>query len=863
MASDEYVLGIDFGTSKCTMAWVDPRTGRADRVRNAEGEEETPSLVYYGEEGVLVGALAAVQLKDSDRRVRVVSSVKRHLADDAPLPVPGYPRPVDVVAELLRKLKHDAEELKFNGAEVRHAVVTCPATFDQLQRDRLLEAAARAGIPETRLLDEPVAAAIAYAHDGLDVGRHVLVYDLGAGTFDLALLTQEGDDQLYRVAMDPDGLSLGGDDFDRALYEYADGRALELLGRSVSLTDRLDLHFLMQCRERKQNLSFEGRCAFSSYLDTAEGGPQPFRFEIDRETFESLIAPDVDRTLDLTRRFLERAGTNGFPVETVVLIGGSSIIPLISSRLAQILPLPPRKWDNRTLAVALGAAYHAHRTWLGGEHLSSAARRPKDGPPPEAASSDEQAAPTPAWAESQIVAARGLLRAQQVDTAARLASDLTTSAADHPCVSLLMAEMHLMRGAFVQAKEAALATWQRQGTPQAAELLALADFYQGAFIDAEAVLRGLTAGAPHDTVALLYLPAAQAEAGLLREAEVSLEAANARALKHDILTAAQAVIEANRPGGYAQVLHVLRQLVSTRNPYAWGAGQRVMARMASRDILGVWPTWFPRGSMPSDAKLDIPLSPVGEADGTWPYATAVSARLGELMENHPHIHPRAGLDAAKLWMASGRLDAAVASAWEYVRPLDQRAVVLLLHSTTRQRWRVFEGDAWVDVPHVLRLGVPADTGARQPIYLVPFDGTTRYEVLVLADAPSGFVLPIDVGSAVLASTQVGSDWVGFSSGNPPTRYLLPYAATQGFGSPRKSLFGVPRLPFRTCGGDEGDLPIPGAYAGDRTESAARVKAAHDEWWQRWRSFMSPDSSSEPDRRAWVRLWSEWRAATLG
>jgi hypothetical protein len=359
-------LGIDFGTSRSAMAWFNPKTGQAETLLNSEGEQHTPSFVYFGEGMTLVGTPAENMLEDPHERARVVMSVKSELARTPFLPLPGgRKRPVEVAAAILAKLKADAEELYFHQP-VERAVITYPAAFELLQRDDIAAAGRLAGFSEVVLLEEPVAAALAFADAGQHVGKHVLVYDLGGGTFDLALLVRE-EDGTFAVALEPKGLArCGGDDFDRALYGYCDEQAQVSLGRLISLGDTMDPQFLHACRLRKENLTTQGQCMFSSFLLGQQGAIR-FHLSVDRGTFENLIGPHVEQTLRLTELLVKQANEAALSVDTVVLIGGSTRVPLIQQRLQEILPVAPVRWQKQDVAVALGAAYYGGRVFLATE----------------------------------------------------------------------------------------------------------------------------------------------------------------------------------------------------------------------------------------------------------------------------------------------------------------------------------------------------------------------------------------------------------------------------------------------------------------------------------------------------------------
>ena len=365
MASVVPCIGIDFGTTNSKMAWYNPGTGQAEVLSNDEGEEITPSAVYFDKNQVLVGTPALDMLEDEQAWDRVILSVKRSMATAPIINLPDREIiAIEVVKEVLQKLKHDAEALHFYSQKVKNAVITCPASFDGLERDAIKHAAELAGFSEIELLPEPVAAALAYTRmrekSGFQVGNQVLIYDLGGGTFDLAVLIREGKEP-FRLGMTPQGIKqCGGDDFDEALYNYCDKLAREQLKRPISLIGERDLHFLYECRKRKENLTKLERRVFSSLLSP---GSIPFKHEIDRATFESLIRERVEHTVQKTKTMLEEARKKGFVIDTFVLVGGSSQVPLVRRLLETNLSLEVTAWQYREVAVALGAAYHAYNKW--------------------------------------------------------------------------------------------------------------------------------------------------------------------------------------------------------------------------------------------------------------------------------------------------------------------------------------------------------------------------------------------------------------------------------------------------------------------------------------------------------------------
>ncbi len=369
------------------MAWYDPRTESAEIILNAEGQAKTPSVVHFGESETLVGEPVENLLQDvtTDRGrrdeifQRTITSVKRNLLSPPRIALPGsrYVRPVDVAAEILKKLKHDAEEGHFHE-EIGRAVITCPAEFNVLQRQKIEEAGNLAGFDEVVLLEEPVAGALVYARAGLDVGEHVLVYDLGGGTFDLAVLDNE--DESFHVAMEPRGMErCGGDDFDLALYHHCEEVARENLGRPISSVGAVDLSFLRACRRRKESLTYQERGRFSNYL-SSDDGPVLFEYEVDRRTFEGLIKEYVETTTRLTEEIIKQAEATDHEVDTVVLVGGSTRVPLVVRTLQETLPVSPLGFSKKDVAIALGAAHYANIRWSTEQRV----RRPQpDTPTPD------------------------------------------------------------------------------------------------------------------------------------------------------------------------------------------------------------------------------------------------------------------------------------------------------------------------------------------------------------------------------------------------------------------------------------------------------------------------------------------------
>jgi hypothetical protein len=201
---------------------------------------------------------------------------------------------------------------------------------------------------------------MAFERAGHTVGRGVIVYDLGGGTFDAAFLAREAEGDRLHLALEPAGdARCGGDDIDLRLYEHFNRAAEREKGQSISAPGELDLRLLERCRLIKENLSK----APSKTLSFLIPGQGPFTVTLDRGAYEELIADIVDKTIRVTKQLAERAEAEGYQVDTLLLIGGSSQIPLITQRLTDSLGIEPQKWALRDVAVALGAAYHGETVW--------------------------------------------------------------------------------------------------------------------------------------------------------------------------------------------------------------------------------------------------------------------------------------------------------------------------------------------------------------------------------------------------------------------------------------------------------------------------------------------------------------------
>jgi hypothetical protein len=393
----EHILGIDFGTTNSVMAWYDEKAGRPQVISNAEGEEKTPSVVYYAPEGVIVGRGAEMALVDAEfleepERGQVLQatfcSVKRDLGKHLlhALPDGRQVSPVEIASEVFKKLKTDAEELFFHE-KVRRAVVTHPAAFSPSQRKAIEEAARLGGFEQVTLLEEPVAAALGQMAQGSAVGQGVIVYDLGGGTFDLAYVQRDGTG--FRSPLPCLGLPrCGGDDIDQQIYDTLDEKA-HGMGMSLYHADgSLSQAALRECRKGKEQLSSLARSGISIMIPEVHS--QSKRYFVERGELEGLMGELVESTLKQTLELIRRVEQAGLPLEEVILIGGSTRAPLIAQKLQERLPgsLRLSKTMFADHAVAMGAAATAAtvapaaNTIAAATTMAAEAKQPKESPMP-------------------------------------------------------------------------------------------------------------------------------------------------------------------------------------------------------------------------------------------------------------------------------------------------------------------------------------------------------------------------------------------------------------------------------------------------------------------------------------------------
>jgi molecular chaperone DnaK len=345
-------IGVDFGTTNSVMAFLDGGEPRV--IPNNRGHRLTPSVVAFTPDGeILVGESARNQAVSNPNGT--FFAVKRDLGNDRRFGLPGRSiTSVEVAAHIFRALRRDAES--YLGVPVRDAVITVPANFDDPRRRAVIEAAECAGLRVDSLINEPTAAALAYA-SSLEEDCRILVYDLGGGTFDATFLEKQG--QEYRVLASLGDKRLGGLDFDRALFRLlADGFGSES-SIDPSKDARLSRQLMDLAEGAKIELSSSTRAHVGlPFLTTGTSSRHLSRMIVRRE-FEELIRGSLERSAEIARRTLAEGG--GRPPDVLILSGGSSRIPLVRSLLQETFGLGPSARVNPEEVVALGAAIRTDR----------------------------------------------------------------------------------------------------------------------------------------------------------------------------------------------------------------------------------------------------------------------------------------------------------------------------------------------------------------------------------------------------------------------------------------------------------------------------------------------------------------------
>lgn len=347
------VIGIDLGTTNSCVAVMEG--GEVTVIPNAEGNRTTPSVVAFTRDGErLVGEVAKRQAITNPERTIV--SIKRQMGTNYQVEIDGkkYP-PQEISAMILQKLKTDAES--YLGEKVTQAVITVPAYFTDSQRQATKDAGRIAGLEVLRIINEPTAAALAY---GLDKGENqtILVYDLGGGTFDVSIL--ELGDGVFEVKATSGNNRLGGDDFDQRIMDWLAGQFKKEHGIDLS-RDRMAMQRLKEAAEKaKKELSSATTTNINlPFITATDQGPLHLDITLTRAKLEELIDDLVQMTVGPMRQAISDAGLEAKDINKVILVGGSTRIPLVQETVHRITGKGPYKGINPDECVAIGAAIQA------------------------------------------------------------------------------------------------------------------------------------------------------------------------------------------------------------------------------------------------------------------------------------------------------------------------------------------------------------------------------------------------------------------------------------------------------------------------------------------------------------------------
>ena len=355
------VIGIDLGTTNSLVASV--VSGSPTILNPNEESNLLPSIVHYSKESVLVGNDAKNLLSKDPKNT--ISSVKRLIGktisdinkDNFPLSLAdgegviniqtsiGIKNPIEVSAEILKKLKSVAEENL--GGELMGAVVTVPAYFDDAQRQATKDACELAGLNVLRLINEPTAAAVAYGLDKKSMG-HFVVFDLGGGTFDVSILNLSKG--LFEVLATHGDANLGGDDFDQAIVNFLNNK-YKLKVKDIEVQALVSI----LAREIKESLSTKNEVVIEEKISDIE-----IKETFTQEQFKTLVQDLIEQTLKATKSALSDAQLNNDQIDGIIMVGGSTRMPCIQEAVKNLFKKDLLNDLNPDEVVALGAATQAN-----------------------------------------------------------------------------------------------------------------------------------------------------------------------------------------------------------------------------------------------------------------------------------------------------------------------------------------------------------------------------------------------------------------------------------------------------------------------------------------------------------------------
>lgn len=344
------IIGIDLGTTNSCVAVMEG--GKPVVIPNAEGMRTTPSVVAFTKTGErLVGEPAKRQAVTNAERT--ISSIKRHMGTDYKVSIDGKDyTPQEISAMILQKLKADAES--YLGEKVTEAVITVPAYFNDAQRQATKDAGKIAGLKVERIINEPTAAALAYGLED-ESEQKVMVYDLGGGTFDVSII-DIGDGVIEVLSTNGD-TRLGGDDYDDRITKWLVDEFKAAEGVDLS-QDKMALQRLKEAAEKaKKELSSATTTDINLPFITATAeGPKHLDMKLSRAKFEEITSDLTERTAVPVQNSMKDAGLSNSDLGKVLLVGGSTRMPVVQEKVKQLTGKEPSKNLNPDECVALGAA---------------------------------------------------------------------------------------------------------------------------------------------------------------------------------------------------------------------------------------------------------------------------------------------------------------------------------------------------------------------------------------------------------------------------------------------------------------------------------------------------------------------------
>ena len=373
------IIGIDLGTTNSCVAIMEG--DKVKVIENAEGDRTTPSIVAFtGDNEVLVGQSAKRQAVTNPQNTlfAIKRLIGRRFEDDvvkkdmgmvpykiaradngdAWVEVHGKKMaPPEISAKILQKMKKTAED--YLGEEVREAVITVPAYFNDSQRQATKDAGRIAGLDVKRIINEPTAASLAYGMDKQRGDQKIAVFDLGGGTFDISIIEIaeiEGEHQFEVLSTNGDTF-LGGEDFDKRIIDHL----VEIFQKEQGMDLRKDPLALQRLKEGAEKAKIELSSSQQTdinlpYITADQTGPKHLNVKLTRAKLESLVEDLVERTIGPCRTALKDAGLGAGEINEVILVGGQTRMPMVQAKVQEFFGKAPRKDVNPDEAVAVGAA---------------------------------------------------------------------------------------------------------------------------------------------------------------------------------------------------------------------------------------------------------------------------------------------------------------------------------------------------------------------------------------------------------------------------------------------------------------------------------------------------------------------------